>query len=142
MNVPDPLGFAADVEATELLFTSLLVQASSELLAHGPQVDHRGRSRTRSFRAAFWVAYATRIGQRLTEAAQAAATEAATGHGIEVLPVLASREAQVQEAFDAAFPRIVTRSVRVSNGAGLHAGRQAADRADLGRQSRIGATRW
>lgn len=125
-------GFAVDLDAVELLFTSLLVQATSAVLQAGSHVDGRGRSRTRSFRQSFWVSYASRIGQRL-ERANASATAAATAdHGEALLPVLASRQARVDEAVSEAFPRLTHRSISVSNRAGWVAGAVAADQADLG----------
>ena len=60
------IGFSADLDAVELLFTSLLVQASAALQRAGGKRDAAGRSRTRSFRQSFLVAYAVRIGERLS----------------------------------------------------------------------------
>ena len=59
------VGFAGDVEAVELLFTSLLVQATAAMMRAGSRTGRNGRSRTRSFRQSFLHAYAVRIGQRL-----------------------------------------------------------------------------
>src|SRR6266542_1750579 len=44
------LGFAADIAAVELLFTSLLVQATTAMMHAGSRRDAHGRSTTRSFR--------------------------------------------------------------------------------------------
>lgn len=55
----------SDLDAVELLFTSLLVQATTAMLAAGSRQDAHGRSRTRSFRQSFLAAYAQRIGERL-----------------------------------------------------------------------------
>ncbi|MGH3851670.1 MAG: DUF2786 domain-containing protein, partial [Pseudonocardiaceae bacterium] len=62
------MGFESDLEFVKILYTSLLVQVTSAMVAAGPQVDLSGRSRTRSFRQAFLVAYANRIGERLRAA--------------------------------------------------------------------------
>jgi hypothetical protein len=51
------LGFDSDLEFVDVLYTSLLVQATSAMVAAGAQVDRSGRSRTRSFRQAFLLAY-------------------------------------------------------------------------------------
>jgi hypothetical protein len=64
------VGFASDVEAVELLFTSLLVQAQAALQAAGARKRGDGSSRTRSFRQSFLVAYATRIQERLGRVAE------------------------------------------------------------------------
>ena len=65
------IGFPADLDAVELLFTSLLVQANTAMLRTGGKRDSYGRSRTRAFRQSFLVSYAIRIGERLAEAASA-----------------------------------------------------------------------
>jgi hypothetical protein len=133
------VGFAADLEVVELLHTSLLVQAASAMLAAGPQVDARGRSRTRSFRRSFLMAYAWRVGQRL--AAANADTEAAADaeRGGDLLPVLRRRDAEVDAAVSDAFPKLRDRRVApATNAAGWGAGVTAADGADLSRDARLG----
>lgn len=124
-------GFPTDLELVELLYTSLLVQATSAVTAEGSHRDRYGRSSTRSFRQAFLTAYATRIGERLEGASDRAGREAATEFGGSLLPVLAARDERVQESFEAAFPNLVHREVSVSNAEGYRSGRAAADRASL-----------
>ena len=125
-------GFQTDIEAVELLYTSLLVQATAAMVAAGPQVDWRGRSRTRSFRHSFLIAYSARIGQRLREARAAGWAAAGAVYGEAALaPVLAGRAEAVEEVFRAEFPRTSRQVARVSNSAGLYAGRVAADLAHL-----------
>ena len=75
------LARTADLAAVEMLFTSLLVQATAAMVHAGPRRDARGRSRTRSFRHAFLNAYAARIGERLRDAAGEAASRAAVDAG-------------------------------------------------------------
>lgn len=128
------VGFGPDLEVVELLHTSLLVQASSAMLAAGSQVDARGRSRTRSFRRSFLLAYAWRIGTRLEEASAATASEADAERGGGLLPVLRRREEEVEAAMNDAFPDLRNRrTAAVTNAAGWGAGIAAADRADLDR---------
>jgi hypothetical protein len=126
------VGFEADIASVELLYTSLLVQATTAVLAAGSQVDRHGRSRTRSFRQAFLVGFGSRIGERLREATSAAEVDAAVEHGAALLPVLARREGEVEEAVARAFPRVATMRPSISNRAGLYAGVAAADNAALG----------
>ncbi len=127
------VGFGADLDAVEVLFTSLLVQATTVMMRAGSRDDASGRSRTRSFRHSFLTAYASRIGERLDEAtgsqtAQAAAEPA----GGNLLPVLAARDRDVEEAVSAMFPHLTRRSVgSVTNRQGWVAGRAAADLATL-----------
>jgi hypothetical protein len=125
------MGFESDLMFVEILYTSLLVQATSAMVAAGAQVDRSGRSRTRSFRQAFLLAYATRIGHRLREAEAASRAAATETYGEALLPVLADRTAAVEAASAAAFPGAISRSVTISNAAGWAAGAAAADLASL-----------
>ena len=59
------IGFDADIDATETIFTSLLVQANHSLSGRGRRSTRDGHSRTRAFRQTFLMAYADRIGERL-----------------------------------------------------------------------------
>ncbi|WP_207946067.1 DUF2786 domain-containing protein [Actinomadura sp. 7K534] len=134
------MGYPADLAAVEMLFTSLLVQATAAMVQAGPRRDVRGRSRTRSFRHAFLNAYAARIGERLREAAGRAAESAG---GNDLVPVLAARDRAVEEAVGAMFPNLAKgRAGSVSNYEGWVAGRAAADLASLnGRHEVTGADR-
>ncbi|GGV37919.1 hypothetical protein GCM10010182_72740 [Actinomadura cremea] len=142
------LGFPADLAAVEMLFTSLLVQATSAMVHAGPRRDARGRSRTRSFRHAFLNAYAARIGERLRDAAggvaeRAAAERAATGAGgRDPLPVLAARDGAVDRTVETMFPNLARgRAGSVSNLEGWAAGRAAADLASLNGRSEVTGAR-
>jgi hypothetical protein len=125
------IGFPADLDMTELLHTSLLVQATRAMAAAGPQTDRRGRSRTRSFRQSFLIAYARRIGTRLRQASASAENEVDVERGGDLLPVLARRDAQVEEATARVFPKTAPMRTSASNAAGWAAGAAAADLADL-----------
>jgi hypothetical protein len=139
-----PFGFAAvyglavDLAAVDLLFTSLLVQADRALAGEGSKVDRSGRSRTRSFRQAFLLGFATRVGARLRAAGAAGVAAAEAAHGAALVPVLAARDASVDTTFRAAHPRLVSRSVGTSNAAGWAAGAAAGDAASLERGPAIG----
>jgi hypothetical protein len=125
------VGAELDLQLTEILSTSLLVQANRAMLAAGKHFGRRGESRTRSFRQSFLMAYAQRIGERLeatTAATQAAVPEADAGR---LLPVLAKREEQVDALFTKLFPNTTTKRTRITNGAGWDAGLTAADKAQL-----------
>ncbi len=133
------MGFESDLEFVEILYTSLLVQATSAMVAAGSQIDRNGRSRTRSFRQAFLLAYASRIGQRLRAAEAASQAAAVEEYGAALLPVLADRTAAVEAASAAAFPGAFTRSASVSNAAGWAAGWAAADLASLAGRTQVPA---
>ena len=133
--VAEKLGFSTvigapyDLEAVELLATSLLVQANRAMLGHGSQVGWGGTSRTTAFRRSFLVAYATRIGERLTTATDDAAT--GTGRLRELVPVLREHAERVAAAQAEMFPRTAELSARVSDAQGWTLGRAAADLARL-----------
>lgn len=133
-------GYESDLEFVEVLYTSLLVQATSAMVAAGSQIDVYGRSRTRSFRHAFLLAYATRIGHRLRAVQAASQAAAAAEYGEALLPVLADRSAAVEAARDTAFPGAVKRPVSVTNAAGWAAGRAAADLASLSGRTEVHAS--
>lgn len=124
-------GFSTDLAVVDVLFTSLLAQATTAMVVAGRVVNQAGVSRTRSFRQSFLISFAHRIGERLQEAASTSTKEAQVDFGVSLLPVLAQREADVEEAVAAAFPRMRQVRSRVSNAAGWNAGRVAADQASL-----------
>lgn len=123
------IGAPDDLDAVELLATSLLVQADTALLRRGRHTDRRGTSRTRSFRRSFLAAYASRIGERL-RAATAGAVEQASHPGA-LMPLLHRRQEHVDDVQQKLFPQTVHRETTVSNGQGWAAGRAAADLALL-----------
>ncbi|WP_237771520.1 DUF2786 domain-containing protein [Kribbella sp. ALI-6-A] len=125
------VGSELDLQLTELLATSLLVQANRAMLAAGKHFGRRGESRTRSFRQSFLIAYAQRIGERLQATADAARSAVPEADQDRLLPVLSRREQQVDALFTKLFPETVTRRTRITNGAGWHAGLTAADLAQL-----------
>ena len=131
LGIATLVGVPADLDAVELLFTSLLLQVGQAL---GAAERAAGRpSASRSFRRAFLLGYATRIGERLTSARDRAATTAAAEQGVDLLPVLRSRQEAVDDAFTALFPRVRSSRSRAStDAAGWWAGRVAADSADVG----------
>ncbi|NHI08126.1 aromatic acid decarboxylase [Streptomyces sp. KO7888] len=125
------VGFEADLDAVELLHTSLLVQAEAAMAKAEAGQRAGGRKRTKTFRQSFLAAYAHRAGTRLRAAAEAATAEsAATGAAADadLLPVLASREVAVTERLERLFPETTTTRLRgVSDAAGWTEGTRAAD---------------
>ena len=139
------VGFPADLDAVELLFTSLLVQANTAMLRAGGKKDEFGRSRTRAFRQSFLVSYAIRIGERLEEATAHATAEAVdelaaerdsagpVSSGGDLVPFLAARQHAVDDAVDELFRGNLKRgrAARVTDAEGWVSGRAAADVARL-----------
>ncbi len=146
-------GYQSDLARVELLYTSLLVQATTE--AHRVAVP-RGSS-TVSVRRSFLFGFSAKIGERFAEAHAAAARAAdhadansnANGdlrgdpagvdRGASVAMVLADRNAQVDDYVRRRYGRLGTLGRdRVSHegyGQGVAAGR----RADLGTRRDVGA---
>src|ERR1700761_7425526 len=140
------VGFPADLDAVELLFTSLLVQANTAMLRTGGKKDEFGRSRTRAFRQTFLVSYAIRIGERLEEATAHATAETVdelaaverdgagkVSSGADLVPFLAARQQAVDDAVDELFGGNLKRgrAARVTDAEGWASGRAAADLAKL-----------
>ncbi|MDQ3979233.1 MAG: DUF2786 domain-containing protein [Actinomycetota bacterium] len=131
MGFSTVFGAPDDLEMVELLFTSLLVQATDAMTRTGRVSDSSGRSRTRSFRQSFLLAYAARIGERLSETSARVVAEESARHGNHLLPALARRDQAVDEAVRAAFPDLGRHAAAISNYSGWVAGRAAAEVASL-----------
>ena len=123
------MGFPVDLHLTDLLFTSLLVQATH---AAAESTSHDRRSRTPSYRRAFLLSYAYRIGERLEAAKRQTSAVAAEDYGDSLLPILADKQAAVDAAYEEAFPNSTPMKGRSLDAAGYHAGRAAAERAHIG----------
>ncbi|WP_314617453.1 DUF2786 domain-containing protein [Streptomyces stackebrandtii] len=121
------VGFEADLDPVELLYTSLLVQGTAAMTRAEAEQRAGGRKRTKSFRQSFLLAYANRLGTRLSATSRRVAAETPT-----LLPALASRDLAVTNRTDELFPE--TRSTRVRaawDEEGWTHGATAADKAGL-----------
>ncbi|MEU3819172.1 DUF2786 domain-containing protein [Streptomyces sp. NPDC030392] len=125
------VGYEADLEAVELLYTSLLVQGQTAMAGAEAAQRAGGRKRTKTFRQSFLLAYAQRLGDRLAATSRRVAAEEPT-----LLPVLAARDVAVTARTDRMFPGATTTRVRgATDREGWDHGRAAADRADTGRSA-------
>ncbi|MEU9994276.1 DUF2786 domain-containing protein [Streptomyces sp. NPDC050848] len=121
------VGFEADLDPVELLYTSLLVQGTAAMTRAEAQQRAGGRKRTKSFRQSFLLAYANRLGARLATTTRRVAAETPT-----LLPALASREVAVTSRADEMFPETRTTRVRAMwDEAGWTHGTTAANAAGL-----------
>ena len=130
------LGWPADLVAVELLYTSLLVQATAAMLRGRAERRPGSGRRTKVWDESFLNAFALRIGERLrtaTEAATDAADRAAaeTAGAERLLPVLAARGEAVRERLDTLFPGVTRHRLSVRDAEGWSSGTSAADRASL-----------
>ncbi|WP_377453690.1 DUF2786 domain-containing protein [Rhodococcoides fascians] len=121
------MGLPVDLDLCELLYTSLLVQSARAL----DEVGESSTSRTRSFRHAFLIAYAHRVGERLQEARTRATAAATQQHGSALVPIMATRSDAVDRVYAARYPSTKTIEFSSDNAQGWLAGRAAAERADL-----------
>ncbi|MBW3650563.1 MAG: DUF2786 domain-containing protein [Actinobacteria bacterium] len=125
-------GFPTDLAVTDVLYTSLVSQCSTAMLAAS-----KGVASPRSFRESFVLAFAVHIGRRLRAATATTVQEATADHGDRLLPVLASRDEQVEAAKHQAFPRLERSRVRNVDPRGWVAGQAAAKVAHLDVGKRI-----
>jgi hypothetical protein len=129
------LGFASDRERAELLYTSLLLQAGTQLA--GARSRWAGES-VAAYRRSWLHGFAVRVHRRLVEAEAEAAAEATTrpssaAEGRSVALVLADRTARVDHAYAETFPQVARARRTTLSGSGFAAGDRAGARADLGR---------
>ena len=147
---PDPcFGFASDLERTDILYTSVLVQMWQGLAA--APVPDRVRS-VRAWRRSWLLGFATAVVQRVRAAEQRATDEAASpasGSGSRAELVLADRQQIIERNLGLAYP--MTRRTRITySGNGYGDGFAKGNQADLGGQRLRGGsaralgpgTRW
>ena len=130
------VGSPADLDAVELLVTSLLLQAGTAMRRHAGSTRRAGASQARSFRQSFLVAYARRIGERLRVEADAVANEDAS----RMLPVLRDHEAKVTQAFEAMVPHSIGPATSANSHEGWVAGTAAAEVAQLDVRDKLTGT--
>jgi hypothetical protein len=111
------VGHEDDLEAVELLYTSLLVQADRALTG--------GPSRRRDYRESFLIAYAARIRERLTAASEEEVAARQDDPGL--LPALAAQDVAVREATRRLFPTTTTSRLKGRDAEGWREGERAAD---------------
>lgn len=132
-------GHASDLTRVEVLYTSLLLQATTQLLRTPvPRGEHKAAFR-RSWLAGFRMAVTRRLSEAEERAEQhAEARFAAVGTSTAL--VLADRSAQVSTAVQDSYPHLRTARPRTLSGSGAPQGWAAGERADLGGQ-RVAAGR-
>ncbi|WP_229746097.1 DUF2786 domain-containing protein [Rhodococcoides trifolii] len=136
-SIVEAHGSANDLEQLDMLFTSLLVQATRAMA--GARASASGSSTT-SFRKGFLTGFAIRIGERLRSAGSRATEQVAAERSVPVsdlLPALAARKDELDAEITRRYPRLGTTRRRAFDAAGYHSGRVAADHASLGVQQRV-----
>lgn len=127
-------GFGSDRERVELLYTSLLLQATTQLVRQHPR--WRGES-VAAYRRSWLHGFATQVHERLRAAEEEAVrvtvgSDGSTG-GTEL--VLVDRVQRVDRAYAEAFPALVRGRRSTLSGSGFDDGATAGRRADLGRDA-------
>jgi Protein of unknown function (DUF2786) len=125
-------GYSSDLERTDILFTSLLVQMARALAAQ-PLNGIRMGARGKAWRRSWMLGYASAVVARVRAAEQTAAEEAPTGAagGLSTELVLADRALTVRRQAEQAYPR--TRRTRVTySGNGYADGYREGQKADIG----------
>lgn len=124
-------GHGSDLASVDVLFTSLLLQGSRDVL----RTPVPAREHVAAFRRTWWLGFAGAIGERLRAAEQAAAAgaeERFAARGTSAALVLADRAAESEEAMRAAYPQLRRGAGRRLSGGGASSGWAAGQRADLG----------
>lgn len=118
-------GYDSDRERVEMLYTSLLLQATSQLVHQHP--GYWGES-VAAYRRSWLDGFTNAVYARLMRAERSAVAE--TGNGAEL--VLVDRKTKVEQAYREAFPRLGTARPSKLSGTGHYEGAAAGRRADLG----------
>ncbi|MDQ4006947.1 MAG: DUF2786 domain-containing protein [Actinomycetota bacterium] len=125
-------GYDSDLLRTDVLFTSLLVQATVGMVRTPAPFGESVAAFRRSWLAGFTQAVVTRVGDAERKAAGDAERKAATPTQTSVALVLADRSATVEDALAQRYPRLGSARTRTLSGSGLADGWAAGQRADIG----------
>jgi Protein of unknown function (DUF2786) len=115
------VGFPTDLQLVDLLYTSLLLQATTSV--------RRQTATSRAFRRAFLIGFAAEVGERLRATRQEAVAE--SGEASTAIAVR-NRQRDVDAALRARFPHLRMSRTTISDRGGLIAGRQSGANANLG----------
>jgi Protein of unknown function (DUF2786) len=117
------IGFAADLQLVDLLYTSLLLQATTSV--------RRQAESGRAFRRAFLIGFAAEVGERLSATRREAVAAASSVAGTSSAIALRDRQQDVDDAVREQFPRLRTARTTISDRGGLIAGRRSGANANL-----------
>ena len=139
------VGYRSDLDRVELLYTSLLLQATTQVRRVRQEPAPRGQGQSLSaYRRAWFLGFVTSVKHRLEAAETRAAAEAAAAdkarRGPSTELVLADRRTAVAAVFADAFPNARQVRYSINSASGYNAGRRAGERADLN-QPRVGTKR-
>lgn len=125
-------GYESDLTRAEVLYTSLLLQATSMIRrSYAPPGESLAAYR-RSWLAGFTSAVVCRLRELEERAAQEAEADDVVPSGRSVSLVLADRSVAVRQAVEAEYPHLRKAQARSLSGSGARSGYLAGQRADLG----------
>ena len=134
-------GYLADLDVTEVLYTSLHAQAANQMAA----VRRHTPAATQRWRRSFLFGFARRVAELLAAAreearvAAVAADGAPAAAGEETLPDVLARAGRVREFAARSFGRVVAaRAPAPAHAVGWRDGHRAAGAVDLGRERLAG----
>lgn len=128
------IGYESDLERVELLYTSLLLQATRQAANLRPPCGVK----LISYRKSWLSGFSLSISERLIAAERrAAADTSGTPEGVSTELVLVDRRTQVDQEFARRYPKTTTTKRRKMGINGYDHGRAAGQRADLG-NGRVG----
>jgi hypothetical protein len=129
-------GYEADLEVTEVLYTSLHVQAASQMAG----VRSPTPAATQRWRRSFLFGFANRVAELLAAArshaieGRAASSDARTAHSDARLPDVLARRTRVREFAASSFGRVsAARAAAPAQRSAWRDGHRAAGSVDLGR---------
>lgn len=138
------VGFASDLERVNLLYTSLLLQATSQVTRQRPTPAkdwHERSTSTVAYRKSWFAGFNNSVFARLREAERSAASHHSPRQGVSTEIVLRDRSKVVAQEFAQLFPNARTYSGRRTiSSEGYSNGKSAGERADLN-DTRIGSRR-
>ena len=135
------IGFKADLERVELLYTSLLLQAFGEMAkvcsedviaGYNWMTSGERRGARTTFNKAWLAGFARTVGDRLWEATQRARQDYETEHSTSTELVLVSRAHRVTALYEELHPKARSSARRLSSWAGQGHGEAAGRRANIG----------
>lgn len=133
-QVVQVFGYKTDIEHLEMLYTSLLLQQTNQVMhVIGYDAGH-----TKTLRKSWMIGFADAVGRRLIQVYAKVTEEAENTHAGTAL-VLADRKTIVEQMVGVHFPKMRKSTQTAQSGRAYRAGAEAGERADIGQQ-RVGRT--
>lgn len=127
------VGADVDLEAVNLMFTSLLVQAQHALSATSAGSKAGSRERSQRFRSSFLSGFTQRISERLQEANEQ--VYAADDRSDKYLPVLRAKDDALDDFINERYSLTTKQGRGAYDGLGYSRGQAAGDRARFGSEA-------